>query len=147
MRYLSALCLSLLLALSAATVNSEGTVYTGTSFTANCTNPTNREQTLEEKALGQPGRALTAAEIESVHYFINDTVTSLPPPPDFHPLHTTIMPGGCQPMTVDLTRFSPNTQYYKVAVTYDTTGAVSAYSVTVPFTLTVMPPGPPVITE
>jgi hypothetical protein len=140
------LCAVLSFAVALATfsnVAAEGTVYTASSFTADCTNPTHRELAPNETT----ARALTSVEIANVTYFIDSDVSNLPPPADYQPLFAAVMQGGCQPTVIDLTQFSAGTQYYKIAVTYDTAGQVSAYSATVPFTLRLMPPLPPVITE
>ena len=88
----------------------EGPVYSGTTKTVDCNNPVTRTD----------GTALDPSEIASVEVYIRTSPTGSPE-------HTVIMPGGCQPMTLDLTTLSEG-QKHMDGIATDTEGRASVLS-------------------
>jgi len=120
-------CLLLLVSMG---VWAEGMVYEGGTKTVHCTDATERTD----------GTPLLPEEIERVEIYVRTedgagTVEA-----------TILMPGGCRPMSLDLSNLTEG-QKYQDGVTYDTAGRVSAHSVSLPFEYLKAPPGPPVMTE
>ena len=84
--------------------------------------------------------------VSMVKFYISETVTDLPPPESFSPLHTELMTGGCSDRVLNVSSWDTSKTYYKLAVAYDMEGRVSAYSPDyVPFTLDKAPPNAPVV--
>ena len=104
----------------------EGPVYSGTTKTVDCNNPVTRTD----------GTALDISEIASVEVYIRTSPTGSPE-------HTVIMPGGCQPMTLDLTTLSEG-QKHMDGIATDTEGRASVLSAPqVPFVYQLANPNPP----
>ena len=82
-------------------------------FTANCDNPTTRED----------GTLLPVSEIKQVQYFV-DPVYGNVANPDL----TVLMTGGCNPTFIDTKQLAVGT-YYRYAITEDTSGLLSVVSV------------------
>ena len=84
--------------------------------------------------------------VSLVKFYISETVTDLPPPDSFNPLHTELMTGGCADRVLDVSSWDTSKTYYKLAVAYDLEGRVSAYTPDyVPFRLDKAPPNAPVV--
>jgi hypothetical protein len=98
----------------------------------------------DDPTLRTDGTALDG--VSKVLFYISDSVTDLPPPDQFSPLHTEIMTGGCADRSLDVSAWDTSKTYYKLAVAYDLEGRVSAYTPDyVPFSLDKAPPNAPVI--
>ena len=117
----------------ANTVTAEGDVHLGI-VPMDCTDPTTRT---DGTNIGGP---------VTVKFYLSDSVTDLPPPDTFAPVHTEVMGAGCEHRELAGNGvLAPDTQYWKLAVAYDSEGRVSSYSEFVPFQFDMAPPNAPVI--
>ena len=111
----------------------EGDVHLGI-VPMDCTDPTTRT---DGTNIGGP---------VTVRFFLSDSVTDLPPPDTFAPVHTEVMGAGCEHRELAGSGvLAPDVQYWKLAVAYDSEGRVSSYSEYVPFTFNLAPPNAPVV--
>ena len=131
--YHVALVLALFWIIGITVAYAEGDVHLGI-VPMDCTDPVNRT---DGSAIGGP---------VTVRCFLSGSVTDLPPPDTFSPIHTEVMGAGCEHRELAGNGIlAPDTQYWKLAVAYDSEGRVSSYSEYVPFTFDMAPPNAPVV--
>ena len=131
--YHIALLLALFWIIGITVAYAEGDVHLGI-VPMDCTDPTTRT---DGSTIGGP---------VSVKFYLSDSVTDLPPPETFAPVHTEVMGAGCEHRELAGNGvLQPETQYWKLAVAYDSEGRVSSYSEFVPFTFNMAPPNAPVV--
>ena len=119
-----------LLLIFSVAATADGIVYSGAEKPVKCISATTRVD----------GTKMSASEVDRVEIYISSTDLDLNPP------YTVTMSGGCVDSVFDLTPLSEG-QYYTYGVTYDTAGRVSALSPSIPFTRSLLNPGPPVMVE